>query len=181
MPLYISVLFLLNDNCFHLPPLYSGSHCSGAADSSSPRVLPEFAVFRVVRLVPGSRDLPHGTDALLVAGAHVGRQLPHGCTPAGRGSYICFPEDPLPAKHQRHQSRRGRRPDLEVDSSLKTILKDNRDGFHFNSCITSYWLKCVFIRIKRMIKYKNKDNFILKITSVAFMVIFVLFIYVICV
>lgn len=71
----------------------------GPAGSSSAGVLPELGDLCVIRPEPGSRDLSNGTDAILVSGSHVGRQLPHGNTPAWGSAYFCLPEDPPPAQH----------------------------------------------------------------------------------
>lgn len=82
-------------------PTCSLSPCAspGSTGSSSAGVFPELRVSCAVRPVSGSRDLPHGVDALLVSGAHVGRQLPHCSTPPWGSSYFCLQQDPPPPQH----------------------------------------------------------------------------------
>ena len=72
---------------------------AGSPGSSSAGVFPELRVLLAVRPVPGGRDLPHGTDPLLVAGSHVGCQLPHCSAPPWGRSDVCIPQNPPPAQH----------------------------------------------------------------------------------
>ena len=98
--LLFSLTFLL---CFLHPsfPLCSLSPFlfPGSPGSSSAGVFPELTDLCAVRPVSGSRDLPHGADALLVFDAHVGRQLPYCSTPPWGSSYFCLQQDPPPTQH----------------------------------------------------------------------------------
>lgn len=125
-PLIITQLFHSPAFSACFPPL-----APGFPDSSSAGVFPELRGFRSIRPVSGRGGLPHGADALLVHDPHVGRQLPHRHAPPRGSAHICLRKDPLPAQHQRHQLRRGRRsnPAKGTDSSFSAGKP--RVGFHF--------------------------------------------------
>lgn len=98
---FLSVLFFLI--LFPSPsfPLCSLSPRSslGSPGPSSAGVFPELRELRAVRPVSCSWDLPHGVDALLVSGPHVGRQLPHCSPPPWGSSCFCLQQDPPPTQH----------------------------------------------------------------------------------
>lgn len=71
----------------------------GSPSSSSAGIFPDSRVLPAIWPVSGSRDLPHGADALLDSGAHVGRQLPHCSTPPWGSSYFCLQQDPRLTQH----------------------------------------------------------------------------------